>query len=310
MSQTNISVSFAPGSADSGFRLEYAADDNVLPSKVEGALDGLTAQLQAEGAATIARYPTLWGGYASAEIAAAVKEASRDPKVRAGEQLYQQDEAAWPVRRIRMYPPGAALLTCNYGTVLPRHVVTATLSETLIFAGTDRASLDYIGHGANLSAVGRVYDTTGALLPTLELTYASGEVVAPVAVYGIVDVSYQATYQVVELTVTPTGEDFQVLVAAFRGGEHTSVVVPFEILEFDPVEEKVEIGTGGYVFGTAWPPVEETVDDELTSTWTESGRVMSDVDVDGVTIKRIEEVTFNRGSGAPVTLRFDNSGVS
>lgn len=318
MTQTSITVSFAPGAGSSGFRLEYLADDNILPSKVEGALDTLAAQLQAEGQATIRRYPTLWGSYGSNVIRDAVQAALRDPKVRAGEQLYNQDVAAWSTRRLRLYPASNARLTCSYGTVLPRHSVTTVVSETLVFTGSDNAALNYVGQGAAMTAVGRAYDTSGNLIGSLQLTYVDGKVVAPQPIYAIVDVSYSATYRVVELSVTATGGEFQVLVAAFLAGEHTSVMVPFEPVEFDPAEETLRVG-GGVGFGTSWPVLRGTIDDAAagvedeggsTSHWQETSRSMSTVDVDGVTVKRIEEVTFSRGLGAsPVTLKFDNSGV-
>jgi hypothetical protein len=307
MSQTSIRVEFAPGAGASDFRLEYEADDNILPSKVDGALEALANQLQQEGQAFIARNPSLWGIYPTAEIAAAVKEAARDPKVRAGEQLYAQDEAAWPVRRIRMYPPGPALVTCSYGSVVPKHVVTTTISETLVFTGSAEAALDYIGHGASVLAEGRAYDTSGSLVTDLTLSYRDGKIMAPRPIYAIINVSYLATYQVAELTAPPTGGDFSVLVAAFRGGEHTSVLVPFQVLEFDPVEEKVEVGTGGYTFGAGWRPFQESLERALEGDWAEKSRRMSSVNIQGVVIDRIDEVTFSRGRGAStVTLRFNN----
>lgn len=310
MSQTSVRVEFAPGAGASDLRLEYLADDNILPSKVEGALDALAAQLQAEGQAYIAKHPTLWGLYSSAAVAAAVKEASRDPKIRAGEQLYRQDEAAWPIRKLRLYSTAPALLTCSYGTVVARHSVTSTIHDTLVFTGSDKASLEYLGHGASIQAVGRVYDTAGNLLPDLQLTYVDGEVRAPQGIYGIVETSYQATYRVVEVSVVPTGGDFQVLVAAFQNGAHTSALVSFEVLEFEPAEEKVAVGTGGFTFGAGWEPVRQVMDASLNANWEESSRRMSTVVVDGLTVYRIEDVTFNRGMGAPpVTLRFNNSGV-
>ena len=51
-------------------------------------------------------------------------------------------------------------------------------------------------------------------------------------------------------------------------------------------------------------------EEELPEEWNEVEREMSDIDVDGVLIKRIENVTFDRGeTGRKVKLIFDNSGV-
>ena len=309
MMQTSITTRFGASEGASDFRLMYVAEDNVLPSKVEGALENLAAQLKLEGEAVIRTHPTLWGIHASTQIANAVREASRDPKVRAGEQLFAQDERAWPIRKLRLYPPGPALIRCSTGSVVTQHVEMATLSEQLVFTGSDRAASEYAGFGAAISATGRVYDTQGNLLDSVHLEYVEGNVRAPGNIYGIVQVDYTATYQVIQLTVTPTGGAFDVLVSAFRDGRHTSATVAFEPVEFDPAEETLVSG-GGMSFGTEWPPVQEAVEEVENSVWTESRRKMSSIDVGGVTVQRIEEVTFNRATGSfPITLKFNNSGV-
>jgi hypothetical protein len=229
---------------------------------------------------------------------------SADAKLTAAEYLFNLDTAAWPVRRLRLYPAGAAQLRCNAGSVLQKHTVMESVDEVVTFSGTDSASLDNVVGAVVLQLEGRAYDLKGAQVSDPGLRFADGTVTTTTPVFALVRVRYQTSYQVVQLTVTEGGE-FDVLVSAYRGDEATSATVSFEPVEFEPKEDPVVIGAAGFTMhmNGPWDYAQQP-----QRNWPEVSRTTSTVIVGGVSILRIETATFRDDDGGTVTLQFNNSG--
>lgn len=273
MTKANLLADF--GELAGTLRLEYQNGDNVLPSKEKDAL------AREEGPS-----PTV-----------------KDRRA-ALDRLRAKDEEAWRKRKLRLYPAGPTdTLVSSHGTVRLGHMEMTAESELLVFQGTETAQLKYPATSVSLQILGAAFDTSGQRIGNPSVRYlGNGVVLASQPAFFVVQASYSAEYQVVELEVEPTGKPFDVLVAAFRGTAFASVVVPFELEVFDP-EEPVIIGRGGFSMKTDWPGREDLIESEE---WTETGRVTSRVDVDGVSISRIERVTLRRDDGRQMTLRFRN----
>lgn len=382
MSQTSVSVGFAPGGRE--FRLEYVREDNLLPSEIEAQKE---TEENIDAGCTVP----------PPKLTEAQKQAEK-------ERLHHLDQHAWPNRKLRLYPPGPALVTCSYGQVRLGHAARSEQQEVLVFTGTDQATLEHGGVPSRLALLGRAYSPSGDEIGVTLAYRGDGLVTASAPFYGLVAAEFVVDYQVVELVALPTNEDFQVLVAAFRGGESTSAVVDFEMLEFDTGQVagvKCEEMTETFVAKANWPapvpryalasmdhPSEvkqgDTLDVQVTvrninsvkgggvfrfsmggpfvtakfeceadgtaqvsvraeaavagtfattgevlnnpfartsgsvkvrdpnapaDTWIEDIRTESEVDVDGVVIKRIEEVTMTMDTGAKARLVFKNDGA-
>lgn len=380
MSQTSVSVGFAPGGRE--FRLEYVREDNLLPSEIEAQKE---TEENIDAGCTVP----------PPKLTEAQKQAEK-------ERLHHLDQHAWPNRKLRLYPPGPALVTCSYGQVRLGHAARSEQQEVLVFTGTDQATLEHGGVPSRLALLGRAYSHSGDEIGVTLAYRGDGLVTASAPFYGLVAAEFVVDYQVVELVALPTNEDFQVLVAAFRGGESTSAVVDFEMLEFDTGQvagvkceemtwafnirydhpapaphyevtsmnhpasvklgEQIDVtatirntngvaGRGTFSFsgggsgadadfecpadGTAtvalgvtatsvgrWPTkgdvwfspysafsssIEVRDPNAPADTWIEEVRTESEVDVDGVVIKRIEEVTMTMDTGAKARLVFKNS---
>lgn len=213
MTDARVSVGFeAPAGS---FRLEYRREDNLLPSEVAAAAE---REDNVNAGCTLRPAP---------QLTEAQKQAQK-------ELLHTQDQYAWPIRKLRLYPAGAATIRCSYGSTRVLHAETATDTEVLEFRGTDRAEVQGNGVPVALRPLGRIYDAQGHEIEDAGLVHrGAGLVTASQPIYGLVAADFSETYQVIELVVVPTNEDFDVMVAAFRGGQTASAVVPFEMLDFD-----------------------------------------------------------------------------
>lgn len=375
---------------DDGLQLVYLKEDNLLPSEIEAAKE--SAANVAAGCNAVSTGPTKSAAEINAE-----KEA-----------LHHLDQHAWPIRKLRLYPPVNAVLRCSYGTIIGQHVAEAIEEEIITFSGSDQATLEHRGDPISITPVGRIFDETAGQVNMPTLNYRGrGLITADRRIWGQFAARYRTQYRVVQLTVVPTGQSFEVQAIAYHGGDVADTLVPFELLEFDTgqvagvncggqvdaspeptnppppaaryqlvdmshareVEKGQQLavtmilrningveGSGSVKFGLRYTNDESSavfscpangqaqVNLSVTCTevgnfitegrvigdffstrngtvkvvdpndepeeWIEDSRVMSDIDVDGVAIKRIEEVTFNRGtSGEKVKLVFNNSGV-
>lgn len=386
MIQTSLNAGFAAPAGP--LRLQYVKEDNLLPSEVAAAertQDNINAGCYVVPERTLTE----------------AEERARD------ELLHHHDQLAWPIRKLRLYPADAAVLRCNYGAVRPLHRVQEAVDEIVVFAGSDQVQLESVGDPSAITIIGRAYDETGAEVEDPQLVYrGAGVITCDRKLFARVAATYQTEYRLIELTVVPTGENFEVQVIAFQGGETASTLVPYEMLEFDTgqvagvncggglnagqepvnapppaaryemlsmshgakVEKDAELqvtmtfrninavaGTGAVKFGLQYGPsvsgvfncdangvasinlslspdkvgtfatfgeiigdffsqqrgsVEVTDPDAEPAIWREVSREMTDIDVDGVGIKRIEKVTFDLdGTGELVTLAFDNTEV-
>lgn len=383
----NLTVSVGLPGAD--LQLVYVKEDNLLPSEIEAA-----QQSQENVAAGCNSVPT----------------PKRSPAEEAAhkEYLHHLDQHAWPFRNLRLYPPVNPLLRCTYGTISAAHMVEEIQEEIVSFAGSDSITFEHPGEPISLEPLGRIYDELGDQVFNLQLqNRGDGLVTAQRRLWGFVKARYRAQYRVIKLAVTPTAESFEVQCMAYHEGEVASVIVPFDLLEFDtgqvagvncggidgdpqpptppPAVARYELisliyseeivlgdeanvsmvlrningvqGSGTAFFGLKYSSDSVTStftcepygqvgvnmtltptkagffqtegrvlgdifttrngsmrvtdpEDELVDEWTESSREMSEVDVDGVLIKRIENVTFTRGeTGRKTKLIFDNSDV-
>lgn len=389
MTQASVSVGFT--SPERQLRLAYVKDDNLLPSEVAKAQETLN---NINAGCGVVPEPTL----------TEAEQRARD------ELLHRQDQYAWPIRKLRLYPPVHALIRCDYGNLRTLHKVDESVDEVAVFSGTDQVTLEHDGDPSALRFLGRVYDEQGDLVEAPQLRYrGAGVLTCDRKIFGRAVATYQTQYRVIELNVTPTGENFDVQVTAFQDGQTASVVVPFEMLEFDtgqvagvncagmggidagqepinvpppagryqlislshPATGKVDEpltanltlrninavdGSGAVEFSLRYTgmrgtaaftcPANGTVSvsvsltptqeggfttvgqvmgdlfsqttgfvtirpsEEEAAEWREVSREMSDVDVDGVAIKRIETVTMQMPDASQVKLVFDNSGVS
>lgn len=386
MIQTSLNAGFAAPAGP--LRLQYVKEDNLLPSEVAAAertQDNINAGCYVVPERTLTE----------------AEERGRD------ELLHHHDQLAWPIRKLRLYPADAAVLRCNYGAVRPLHRVQEAVDEIVVFAGSDQVQLESVGDPSAITIIGRAYDETGEEVEDPQLVYrGAGVITCDRKLFARVAATYQTEYRVIELTVVPTGENFEVQVIAFQGGETASTLVPYEMLEFDTgqvagvncggglsagqepvnapppaaryemlsmshgakVKKDAELqvtmtfrninavaGTGAVKFGLKSGPsvsgvfncdangvasinlslspdkvgtfttfgeiigdffsqergrVQVTDPDAEPAIWREVSREMTDIDVDGVGIKRIEKATFDLdGTGELVTLTFDNSEV-
>lgn len=388
---TSLNVAFT--GPDDGLQLVYVKEDNLLPSELADAEK--TATNVAAGCNAVSQGPVL-------------TEAEQNAL---DEQLHHLDQHAWPIRKLRLYPAVMAALRCSYGTIIPQHVVREDVDEILVVNGSDQGTFQFRGDPTTLEPVGRCFDETGnpVTASALALTYrGKGLFTASRKFWGMVRAIYETEYRVVQLTVMPTGENFDVQCLAYALEDVASAVVPFELLEFDTGQvagvpcggmvdadqeptnppppagryqllrmehaREIEMGknlsinmvlrningvagsgsvefqvrytgmsvsavfsceangqvqvglsltaaekgyftTRGMVLGDHFSSINGNLDitdpaDEEPEVWQEVERTMTDIDVDGVLIKRIEEVTFDKGeSGKKVTLVFDNTDV-
>ena len=388
---TTASLTVGLAGPDDGLQLVYVKEDNLLPSEIAAAQQ--SQQNIEAGCNAVPSAPTLTPAQQNAQ-----KEA-----------LHHQDQHAWPIRKLRLYPPVMAELRCSYGTVVNQHVVEEIEEEVITFSGSDQANLEHRGDPISIEPVGRVFDEQANQVTTPRLQYRGrGLLTADRRIWGSFVAKYRAQYRVIQLTVVPTGESFEVQVIAFHQGDVADVMVPFDLLEFEtgqvagvncggidaapeptnpppPVgryeliamnhAEEVEKGkplavtmilrningvdgsgsvsfslrytddavsaafscsangqvqvnvsltptesgffiTEGRIIGDFFSTRNGTLrvtdpEDEEPQVWTELERTMSDIDVNGVLVKRIEEVTFLvEETGRKRKLVFDNTGVS
>lgn len=385
----SLSVAFT--GPDDGLQLVYLKEDNLLPSEIAKAQE--SAENVAAGCNSVSSGPVL-------------TEAEQNAL---DEALHHQDQHAWPIRKLRLYPAVQAALRCSYGTIIGQHVVQEAHDEIVVVTGSDQGTFEFRGDPSTLEPVGRCYDEAGDEIVNPNLQYrGKGMFTCDRKVWGMFRAIYQTEYRVLQLTVVPTGENFEVQCLAYAEQDVASVVVPFELLEFDTgqvagvncggggggTDEPVQVpppaaryamisfvhvgeielgknlvatfilrningvaGTGsvrftlrytdisasavfsceangqaqisvsvtptdkgvftttGEVIGDFFTTTNGMVDvtdpaDEVPEEWTEAERTMTDIDVDGVLIKRIEQVTFDKGdTGKQVTLIFDNTDV-
>lgn len=386
---TTAQLTVGVSGPDDGLELVYVKEDNLLPSEIAAAQQ--SAENIAAGCNSVPAAPSKTQAEINAEK----------------EDLHHQDQHAWPIRKLRLYPPVNAAFRCSYGTIIGQHVVEEIEEELIVFSGSDQANLEHRGDPISITPVGRIFDENADTVTNPALKYRGrGLLTFERPIWGIFSAKYRTQYRVVQLTVEPTGQSFEVQALAFHAGEVADTMVPYDLLEFDtgqvagvscggidageepttpppPVgryemismthpreverDDQLEAtiilrningvqGTGSVKFGLRYTDaetsavfsceangqvqvnvsvtcdregffiteaqvigdffanqrstVEVTDPDAEPEEWVETEREMSDIDVNGVLIKRIENVTFARGeSGDKVKLIFDNTDV-
>lgn len=386
-----VSLSVAFTGPDDGLQLVYLKEDNLLPSEIAAAQE--SAENVAAGCNAVSSGPAL-------------SEAEQNAL---DEALHHEDQHAWPIRKLRLYPAVSGALRCSYGEIVAQHVVQEAHDEIVVVSGSDQGTFEFRGDPSTLVPVGRCYDEAGDEIVAPNLQYrGKGMFTCDRKFWGMIRAIYDTEYRVIQLTVVPTGENFEVQCLAYAEQDVAAVVVPFELLEFDTgqvagvncggggggTEQPVQIpppaarysmisfvhapevemgkalvatfilrningvaGTGSVRFTLRYTDIQasavfsceangqvqisvsvtpnmkgiftttgEVIGDFFTTTngmvevtdpaseepeqWLEFERTMTDIDVDGVLVKRIEQVTFDKGeTGKKVTLVFDNTGV-
>jgi hypothetical protein len=366
--------------------LRYLPEDNKLPSEIKAEAERKKAVEQ--------------GCSYTAPILSEEEQRAAD------ELECYQDQLAWPVRKLRLYPAHSPLVRASYGTIRPLHVASEAVEELIQVNGSATADLEFEGDGLQLTAYA-LFDESGVqVYPTI--TYrGGGQITLSQKVWGLIKANYTTQYRVIELTCPPIGEDFEVMAIAYAAGEVATAMVSYELKDCEsggvigtncgggsgtgttpdpvqppipgryrmismdhPSEGKVDeplyasivlqningiAGSGAVTFGLRYASVSSSASfsceaygyttvkigivpreegnfttvagvvgdffsqktgsvtitdgEELAEEWYETERAMSDIDVGGVGIKRIETVTMQRMDGSKVKLIFDNSEV-
>jgi len=233
-------------------------------------------------------------------------------------QLCQQDIAAWGVRKLRVYPADIIPeLRTTVGSIRRLGVGADNVSEVLQFSNSNEASLRFPASDMSFGD-STFYNKDGDLINVNFTFDGNRKIKASESGFGLVFVSYNSSYNIVELSVSATGGDIEAFVMAIYkpwGAAasttvrytpvvcDTGVVAGCEAIEELPEEEQTQVAFDSHVSNKS--PTDGIIIPE-NIIWTEKSRLEDTVNVSGVDVERFVNVTFNVPNGNTVTLKFNS----